>query len=71
MKKSVVVLSVLFGMPLLGCATQESNRKVSSDGRAQVEEKQNQVCNEFEQKLENGSCERIYKGDRPMRRGGF
>ena len=71
MKKSVVFLSVVLGMPLLGCATQESNRKVSSDGHVQVEEKQVQVCSEYERKTENGTCERLYKGDRPMRRGGL
>ena len=71
MKKSIVVLSVLFGMPLLGCATHEPSRKVSSDGHPQVEEKQTQVCSEYERKTENGSCERLHQGNRPMRRGGF
>ena len=69
MKKAVIVLSVLFGMPLLGCATHDSNRKVSSDGGATIE-KSPQVCGEYEKKKEDGSCERVFKGDRPLRRGG-
>lgn len=71
MKKSVVILSVLFGMPLLGCTTPEANRKISSDGSPHVEQKSAQACSEYEKKTEDGSCERLYKGDRPMRRGGF
>lgn len=74
MKKSVVALSVLIGMPLLGCATQPQqnpNRQVSSDGREYKEGKPQPACAEHEVRSEvDGSCERVQKVDRPFRRGG-
>ncbi len=74
MKKAVVALSVLIGMPLLGCATQSqqvSNRQVSSDGREYKDGKALPVCTEHEERSEiDGSCERVQKVDRPFRRGG-
>lgn len=73
MKKSVVALSVLIGMPLLGCATQpqHTDRQVSSDSKEYKDGRQLPACAEHEVRSDvDGACERVNKVDRPFRRGG-
>lgn len=72
-KSEIVALSVLVGMPLLGCATTHpaEQRKVSSDQVARYDEDRPQKdCGTGEVKDENGGCRVTNDIPRPFKKGG-